>query len=361
MEGGMNKYRLLKMNSRGGRYYAEEIATGLRTSLKTADREAAEKLLHALNESYRNPHLNQLMGQTYLAGSDPLALTRTWLDVLNAIVDSKPEGSDNRYRWTTVGKDKAFKPILKLPLLKTPPDLLLAVVKRGTVSTNVFLRRIQNFALDMGWLPWPILKKKQFPKVRYKAKRGITEDEHQLIMAREQNPERRDFYELCWLLAGSQGDIANLTGEDIDWDDRLICYNRKKMLQRMQENSSLKPAMIKFGAKIAEVLKRRPAKGPLFPYLCTVRPSDRATEFKQRCQGLGITGVTLHSYRYGWAERARKAHYPMRCAQENLGQASAAVHRAYAKNAAVTIPSLDEWEELVANKIIDVSLIPKVA
>ena len=77
----MNKYRLLKMNSRGGRYYAEEIATGLRTSLKTADREAAEKLLHALNESHRNPHLNQLMGQTYLAGSDPLALTRTWLDV----------------------------------------------------------------------------------------------------------------------------------------------------------------------------------------------------------------------------------------------------------------------------------------
>ena len=59
----MNKYRLLKMNSRGGRYYAEEIATGLRQSLKTADKAAAEKLLHALNESHRNPHLNQLMGQ----------------------------------------------------------------------------------------------------------------------------------------------------------------------------------------------------------------------------------------------------------------------------------------------------------
>jgi hypothetical protein len=24
---------------------------------------------------------------------------------------------------------------------------------------------------------------------------------------------------------------------------------------------------------------------------------------------LGIEGVTLHSYRYSWAERARKAHY----------------------------------------------------
>jgi hypothetical protein len=76
---------------------------------------------------------------------------------------------------------------------------------------------------------------------------------------------------------------------------------------------------------------------------------------------LGIQGVTLHSNRYGWAERARKAYYPQRCAQENLGQQSTAVHRAYAKNAAVTIPSLDEWEELVANKIIDINQMPKVA
>ena len=264
----MNKYRLLKMNSRSGRYYAEEIATGRRQSLKTADREAAEKLLHALNESHRNPHLNQLMGQTYLAGSDPLAMTRTWQDVLQAIIAAK-EGTDTHYRWTTASKDEAFNLIRKLPLLKTTPDQLLAVLKKGTVSTNVYLRRAQNFALDMGWLPWPILRKKQFPKVHYKPKRGITEDEHRLIIAREGNEERRDFYELCWLLGGSQGDIANLTDEDIDWDDRIICYNRQKLLHRMQENPNLKPAMIRFGSAIEAVLKRRPAKGPLFPYLCT--------------------------------------------------------------------------------------------
>jgi hypothetical protein len=64
---------------------------------------------------------------------------------------------------------------------------------------------------------------------------------------------------------------------------------------------------------------------------------------------------------YGWAERARKAHYPQRCAQEALGQQSAAVHRASAKNAAVTIPSLDEWEEIVASKTVDIDRIPKVA
>ena len=37
----------------------------------------------------------------------------------------------------------------------------------------------------------------------------------------------------------------------------------------------------------------------------TVRSADRATEFKQRCNGLGIEGASLHSYRYAWAERAR--------------------------------------------------------
>lgn len=282
--------------------YAEEIATGLRKSLRTKNLEEAEKLLHAMNEAERNPQLNQRMAQVYMAGRDSKSLTRTWNDVLKAIIESKVDGSDIHYRWTTVSKDPAYRLILNKPLLETPAEMLLAVLKKGTVSTNVYLRRIQNFAIDMGWLPWPILIKKQFPKVRYKAKRGITESEHQLIITREKNLERRDFYELCWEFGGSQGDVARLTDEDIDWNDRLICYNRKKMEQRMKENPKLKPPMIKFGKKIEDILKRRPSKGPIFPYLCTVRASDRATEFKQRCMSLEITGITLHSYRYGLAE-----------------------------------------------------------
>jgi integrase len=92
-------------------------------------------------------------------------------------------------------------------------------------------------------------------------------------------------------------------------------------------------------------LKRRPAVGQLFPYLCTVRAGDRATEFKQRCDGLGISGVSLHSYRYAWAERALKCGFPERFAQQALGHNSKAVHRAYAKHAEVTVPSLDDWEK----------------
>ena len=225
----------------GGRYYAEEIETGLRKSLKKADRDEAENLLHALNESSRNPQLNQRMAHVYLAGSDPDALSPTCEDVTDPIIASKPADSGSHYRRNIASKDTASGLLREKPLLNTTPYLLLAVLKKGTVSTNVYLRRIQNFALDMGWLPWPILRKKQFPKVRFKPKRGITEHEHRRIIGREINPERRDFYELCWLLGGSQGDIASLTDEDIDWSDRLICYNRKKMLQRMQENPNLKP------------------------------------------------------------------------------------------------------------------------
>jgi len=86
------------------------------------------------------------------------------------------------------------------------------------------------------------------------------------------------------------------------------------------------------------VLRRRPNTGYLFPYLQRVRAGDRATEFKQRCDGLSIQGVTLHSYRYAWAERARIAGYPERFAQEALGHNSKAVHRSYAKRARVTFP-----------------------
>jgi integrase len=60
---------------------------------------------------------------------------------------------------------------------------------------------------------------------------------------------------------------------------------------------------------------------------------------------LGISGVSLHSYRYAWAERALKCGFPERFAQPALGHNSKAVHRAYAKHAEVTVPSLADWEK----------------
>ena len=121
--------------------------------------------------------------------------------------------------------------------------------------------------------------------------------------------------------------------------NQTIAYHRQK-------TGSL--AMIHFGESITAVLRRLPASGPLFPYLRTVRSGDRSTEFKQRCDGLGIKGVSLHSYRYAWAERAKVAGYPERFAQEALGHNSKAVHRAYARKALVKLPSLESYEKQAA-------------
>ena len=107
------------------------------------------------------------------------------------------------------------------------------------------------------------------------------------------------------------------------------------------------------------ILRDLPASGPLFPCLRRVRAGDRATEFHQRCVGLGIKGVSLHSYRYAWAERARRCGYPERFAQEALGHNSAAVHRAYARKAKVIIPPLEAYENQASAP--NVILMPRAA
>ena len=52
------------------------------------------------------------------------------------------------------------------------------VGESGTVSTNVYLRRLHNYCLGMNWLPWPVLPKKRWPAIKFKEKRGITLAEH---------------------------------------------------------------------------------------------------------------------------------------------------------------------------------------
>jgi integrase len=105
------------------------------------------------------------------------------------------------------------------------------------------------------------------------------------------------------------------------------------------------------GTEALNLLKDLPAEGALFPYLSSLRAADRASEFASRCRQLGIIGVTLHSYRYAWAERAKVVGMPERFAQEALGHNSKAVHRAYAKRALMKIPSLEDYEQQAAMKV----------
>ncbi len=328
------RFRLFRRAS--GVFYIEDSTTLRQESLKTKDRIVAQRLCHAKNSAHEQPALNLQLARTYLAASDPEVAKRTWQTAMEAVVATK--SGVTRERWERAIKDHAFDAIRNLRILETQAERLLHVLQVGTVATNVFLRRLHNFAVDMNWLPWPVIPKRQWPGINFKPKRAITFAEHADIVERERNPEKKVFYELLWHLGGSQGDMANLTAENIDWSNRVISYQRQKTDQT---------ALFHFGDQVEAVLRTLPSSGPLFPYLRNLRASDRATEFKQRCRGLGIEGVTLHSYRYAWAERAKAAGYPERFAMEALGHNSTAVHRAYAKNAHVNLPALEEYEKAV--------------
>ena len=82
----------------------------------------------------------------------------------------------NQERWRRVAKDKAYTPLLPRVITETPGELLLKVMQAGTVSTNIYLRRLHNFCVDMNWLPWPLIPKRQWPAIRFKEKRAITWD-----------------------------------------------------------------------------------------------------------------------------------------------------------------------------------------
>ena len=334
------RFRLTCRGIRGGMFYCVDNATGKRTSLQTTNPDEARQIVEAKNQAERQPVLNLQIAKAYLAGTDNGITTRTWRQALDSLASTKQPA--NQHRWRTVARDKAMHPLLDRVIIETTGELLLKVMLAGTVSTNVFLRRLHNFCVDMNWLPWPLIPKRQWPAVQFKAKRAITLAEHQQIIAAEGNPERKALYQLCWHLGASQGDIASLRGEDVDWPNNTVSFTRKK---------TGVPVIVHLGSAALDVFKDLPGEGPLFPYLAHVRAGDRATEFGQRCRRLGIVGVTLHSYRYSWAERALVAGYPERFAQEALGHNSKAVHRAYAKRALVKIPALEDYELAAAAKV----------
>ena len=334
------RYRLTSRGSRGGTFYCVDKTTGKRSSLQTTDHDEAEQIIAAKNQAERQPVLNLQIAKAYLAGTDNGIATRTWRNAIDALIKTKL--GNNQHRWRTAAKDKALAPLLPRVIVETPGELLLKVMQAGKVSTNVYLRRLHNFCVDMNWLPWPLIPKRQWPAVQFKEKRAITLEEHQRIIAAEVNPERKALYQLCWHLGASQGDIASLQGEDVDWQSGTVSFTRKK---------TGVPVIVHLGTEALNVFKDLPGEGVLFPYLSTVRAGDRATEFGQRCRQLGIQGVTLHSYRYAWAERAKVAGMPERFAMENLGHNSKAVHRAYAKKALMKIPSLEEYEAKAAAKV----------
>jgi hypothetical protein len=338
------RYRLYRRNQ-GGRYYIHDDVTGKQDSLHTTDRAVALRLFHSRNEAEQQPAVQPAdLARAYLVSRRPGKAAPA--DV--AARHGRNRQTAKLARPSTAGappsRDKAFNgcdPASWLILETQAATLFAGAGELVRVSTNVYLRRIHNFALDM-YVAAVAGACRQDGSGRPSSSRRSAASrlaEHLAIVEREHNPERKAFYKLAWHLGASQSDLANLEAENIDWEHNVVSFARRK-------TGSI--AIMRFDNEVAEILRDLPGSGPLFPYMRSVRSGDRATEFWQRCHGLGIKGVTLHSYRYAWAERAKKAGYPERFAQEALGHNSKAIHRAYARRAQVELPPLSEFERMRA-------------
>jgi integrase len=330
------RYRLIRRGVRGGAYYCVDTQTGRRTSLSTNNEDAARQIVEARNQAQRQPEINLQIAKAYLAATDESFVKRTWHEVMAAFVKTKT--GSNRTRSERAVMDKAFDSIRDMQLIETRSEHFLQVLEQGKISTNNYLRRFHNFAVDMGWLPWPVMPKRQWPAIHYKEKRAITREEHELILSREGNAEMQSFLWCCWYLGGSQSDVAHLKAEDVDWRNQVVSFFRSK---------TRKAQIVRMGEMFAKILRALPQDGPLFPRLTAMDEKHRASLFQRACRRVKITGVSLHSYRYAWAERAKTAGYPERFAQEALGHDSKAVHRSYAKKAQVILPPLEEYERKI--------------
>jgi integrase len=337
------KYRFYQRAA--GVFYWQENGTSTRGSLRTRDRAEAQRIVLAMNEAHQQPILNLALGRAYLSAHDPRLCTRTWQAVMDEMARHGLPTTQTRCARAT--RSRAYDPIRAKALVETTADDFLAICHAHGNSVGHYLRRFHNLALDLGWLAWPVLPKAAWPKIRSESKRAITAEEHAAIIDSEKNSERRAYYELLYETGAAQTDAANLTSVEIDWRIGILSYRRQKLGPFSQ------PARLTIGKKLREILLSLPEKGDLFPAIKRSCANARAAEFRRRCRIAGVSGVSLHSYRHSWAQRAKSCGYPQRFAQEALGHASRAIHDAYAKGAFVICPPLDEFEASPLGKIID--------
>ena len=143
-----NKYRLFRRST--GIYFIQDNSTGRQESLKTRNKQEAVTLLNASNEANRQPFLNLQIARTYLMGTDPKMVTRTWQEVMEKVVSLKH--GPTKHRWSIAIRDRAYDGIRRLPLLETRAEHFLKAMENDKPGTNVYLRRVHNFALGMDWL-----------------------------------------------------------------------------------------------------------------------------------------------------------------------------------------------------------------
>ena len=155
-----NRYRIyIRGKHSGGKiWWIQDNQTNQRESLRTKDKAEAKQLLDLKNQPHHFNGFHVQMARTHLLVSDPQSATRSWQDVMDSIVRKKT--GSTKIRWERAAKSKSFDPIRNLVVAGTKSDDFEKVLDGCNVSTNMYLRRLHNFAIDMNWLLSPVIAKR---------------------------------------------------------------------------------------------------------------------------------------------------------------------------------------------------------
>ena len=321
-----NRYRVYRRYQ--GIYYIEDVVTKRQESLRTRDKNKAVALLVARNQAIAQPALNVTMAKAYLSGRSPELSKRNWSDVF-AEMTAAYDGSTKK-RFGSFAKSAPIQQLKRVLLIETEASHFLNALRhpRAGSSTNKWMRIVHNRALDLGWLLAPVLARKVWPAFRTKKGIAITFEQHRRLVDAEPDEEFARYLEVLWETGGAQTDIACLHRDSINLFTRRLIFNRRKL-----ERRSMGEVAIVIGDELQRILGQLPATGFLFPGLAKQDDKVRSSRFRKVADRQAFPEITLHSYRYAWARRAKSFGMPLREAMAHLGHGSKAVHQAYSDSA----------------------------
>ncbi|MEI6075586.1 MAG: hypothetical protein WCS94_08440 [Verrucomicrobiota bacterium] len=154
------RFRLCK---RGRAYYAFDSTNSQRVSLRTDQKEDAEKLLHAKNKATGKSGLGLALAKAYLGAYDEKLNHRTRQTVIDEFC-SRGQPQTQAFRKRKLER-KVYTPLRNKSLLEATAEDFRLILNAGGVMDHAILRSLHNLALGYGWLPWPVMPNKLWPSM----------------------------------------------------------------------------------------------------------------------------------------------------------------------------------------------------
>mgnify|MGYP001288599589 CR=1 FL=1 len=370
----MNKqpkpYKLKKRNDKGGVYYIIDKATGKSRSSKTTDKHQARELAQ---EQYNltdntNAAFHMKCAEMHLAKCNPEWTINTW-DMIAKRMINGPRGrfgGEKKPRTIATAQscwnNACWNRLRDKRVIDTVPNDFHQATKGVGIALVNFGKQLHNYATNHRLMPYPIMGTEMWVKHQSKPRsRAVSEEEHHKILhyinstktdlwgqyikhhprtsPKQWRDEWVNYLWFLWFTAASSSDAANMKAENIKWNENVLEYTRDKWV-KPDEHAPVRVAIAK-GGQLEELLKRLPKSGNLFSLLSRTRVDSRSNRFRRIIDALGISGISIHGYRYAFAERAKRAGMSAEDRMANLGHSTFEMTNHYDKKAKVVPASIE--------------------